>query len=60
MSSNNHGNQEYILALLAKFERGEASPQELAELDEWYSSFEGDGKYTTGLTPIQKLWQGNT
>ena len=54
MSSNNHGNQEYILALLAKFERGEASPQELAELDEWYSSFEGDGKYTTGLTPIQK------
>lgn len=54
MSSNNHGNQEYILTLLAKFERGEASPQELAELDEWYSSFEGDGKYTTGLTPIQK------
>jgi len=41
--------QQRIIQLLEKFERGEASEKELSELDEWYQSFEKDAKFTTQL-----------
>jgi ferric-dicitrate binding protein FerR (iron transport regulator) len=49
------GQKERVLFLLARFERGEASEQELDELDKWYQSFDNDIKYTTGLSLAQQL-----
>jgi ferric-dicitrate binding protein FerR (iron transport regulator) len=49
------GQKERILILLAKFETGEASEQELGELDKWYQSFDNDVKYTTGLSLAQQM-----
>jgi transmembrane sensor len=48
------GQKERVLILLAKFEKGEVSEQELDELDKWYQSFDNDVKYTTGLSEAQQ------
>jgi hypothetical protein len=49
MSDNQH-----ILNLLDRFEKGLAAEAELAELDAWYNSFDGDERYTDGMTALQE------
>ena len=49
------GQKERVLILLAKFEKGEVSEQELDELDKWYQAFDNDIKYTTGLSQAQQM-----
>lgn len=44
-----------ILDLIEKFELGEATAQEIQELDKWYQSFSQDEKYATNLKEDQKI-----
>ncbi|WP_316738435.1 FecR family protein [Pedobacter aquatilis] len=46
---------QHILRLLDKYEQGQATPQELSELEQWYLSFENNPDILAGLTPMQKM-----
>lgn len=48
--------EQRIHKLLEKFERGEASPTELQELEVWYQSFESNGNITDNLSHQEETY----
>lgn len=47
--------EKRVLQLLEKFQNNAATPDEMAELDLWYESFEGASKLTNELTADQSI-----
>ena len=45
---------KYILAIMDRYARGEASEKDLYELDQWYEALSTDKKYADGMTEFEK------
>lgn len=55
MSTEEEQYKEYILEVMDRFIKGEATEADKIELDRWYVKFPSHQRYADGLTPSEKL-----